>query len=108
MSISRQVFRNDAHFDNSFVVNLAVLVDRRGVDFENLQTRLFVGQRNLDFPVETTRSQERRIERVGPIGGHDQLGLSQRVESVHLVQQLHENLARRNLASNKRTSISVR
>ena len=40
------------------------------------------------FPVETSWSEQGRVESVGSVGGHDHLDLAERVKAVHLVQQL--------------------
>ena len=45
----------------------------------------------LNFPVQSSRSQESRIEGVLPVGGHDDLDVCRLVESVHLVEQLEED-----------------
>ncbi|KAI3480031.1 hypothetical protein L1887_57807 [Cichorium endivia] len=79
-----------AELDDGLVVELLLLGHRLGVDLEDLEARLLVGQRDLDLAVDTSRPHERRVERVGPVGGHDDLGLAEVVESVHLVEQLHE------------------
>ena len=42
----------------------------------------------LDFPVETTGTEKRRVEGVGTVGGHDDLDVRGLVEAVHLVQKL--------------------
>ena len=50
-----------------------------------------IGQRKLDLAVETARSQERRVERVRSIRGHDDLDVDRLIEAVHLVEQLEQN-----------------
>lgn len=41
-----------------------------------------------DFPIQPARPQQGRVQGVRPVGGHDHLDSVQRVEAVHLVQQL--------------------
>jgi len=41
-----------------------------------------------DLAVQPTGSQQRRVQRVRPVGGHDHLDPVEGVEAIHLVQQL--------------------
>mmetsp|Transcript_9135 Transcript_9135/g.14464 ORF Transcript_9135/g.14464 Transcript_9135/m.14464 type:complete len:384 (-) Transcript_9135:217-1368(-) len=45
----------------------------------------------FDLPVQSSRSEQCRIQRVGAIGGHDHLDVGGLIESVHLIQQFQEN-----------------
>ena len=56
---------------------------------ESLLSAVRVGELNLS--VESSRSQQRRVERVLAVGGHDHLDVDGLVESVHLVEQLEKN-----------------
>ena len=56
-----------------------------------LETRLFIGQWDLDLSIQPTGTQKSRIESVWTIGGHDDLDLAERVEPVHLIEQLHQS-----------------
>lgn len=47
--------------------------------------------RILDFAVEAARAQERRVDGVGAVCGHDDLDIHGLVEAVHLVQQLDQH-----------------
>ncbi len=47
---------------------------------------------HLDAAVEASRSQQRRVEHVRPVGGGDENHARVRIESVHLHQQLVEGL----------------
>ena len=85
---SRQKKKKKANLDDRLVVDLAMLVHGRGVDLEDLKPRLLVRERHLDFAVEATGAHQCRIERIRPIGRHDKLCAPERVEAVHLVQQL--------------------
>lgn len=51
---------------------------------------LLVGQRNLNLSVQTSRTQQCRVESIWSVGGHYDLHSSQRIESVHLVEQFHQ------------------
>ena len=50
----------------------------------------FCRERDLDLAVEAARAEERRVEDVGPVRGHDHLHRAQPLEAVELVQELHE------------------
>jgi hypothetical protein len=50
--------------------------------------RLDVRQRELDLAVDTSGPDERRVERLDPVRGHDDLDVAAGVEPVQLVQQL--------------------
>ena len=57
------------------LTDVAVLGDGPGVDLEDVEARLLVGQRNLDLSVEPAGPQQRRVQRVRTVGGHDHLHL---------------------------------
>lgn len=78
------------YLDDRLVVNLALLVDRSSVNLDDLEPTLLVRQGDLDLSVQSSRSEERGVERVGPVGGHDDLGSTERVETVHLVEKLKQ------------------
>ncbi len=42
------------------------------------------------FSIEASRPQQRRVQHVRPVGGHDDLDGAQGLEPVQLVQQLHQ------------------
>ena len=86
--------------DNGLEVDVAALGNRRRVDLHDVQAALLVGQRDLDLAIQTTRTQQGRIQRVRSIRGHDHLHFAERVEAVHLVEQLHERAL--NLAIGRR------
>ena len=44
-----------------------------------------------NLPVQSSRSEESRVQNIRSVGGHEELDLTQLVKSVHLVQQLHES-----------------
>lgn len=67
-----------------------MLGDVTGVDFQDFHAALLIGQGNLNLSIETARSQQGRVERIGSVGRHDEFGLSEVVETVHLVQQFHQ------------------
>src|SRR5699024_9017451 len=56
----------------------------------NLETTNLVGQRDLNLPVQTTSSQQGRVECIGTVGSHNNLSLSEIVESIQLVKKLHQ------------------
>lgn len=78
------------YLDDRLVVNLALLVDRSSVNLDDLEPTLLVRQGDLDLSVQSSRSEERGVERVRSVGGHDDLGSTERVETVHLVEKLKQ------------------
>ena len=63
-----------------------------GVHLEDLEPALHVGRLDGDLAVEAARTQQRRVEDVGPVGGGDEDDAAADVEAVHLDQQLVEGL----------------
>ena len=55
---------------------------------EDMPLRLDVRQRKLDLPVYSPRPDERGVERLDLIGGHDDLDISSSVETIELIEQL--------------------
>src|SRR5205085_5026438 len=51
-----------------------------------------VGTRNHDAPVETARTEQSRIENVGPVGGRDEDDALVGLEAVHLDEELVQRL----------------
>ena len=78
--------RRKTHLDDRLVVNLPVLVDGPRVDLEDLEPRLLVRERHLDFAVEAPGPHQCGIKRVRSVRRHDKFCASERVEAVHLVQ----------------------
>ena len=60
------------------------------MNLENLKTTDLVGQWDLNLPVQTTSSQQGRVECIGTVGSHDNLGLAEIVESIQLVKKFHQ------------------
>mmetsp|Transcript_56794 Transcript_56794/g.164778 ORF Transcript_56794/g.164778 Transcript_56794/m.164778 type:complete len:390 (+) Transcript_56794:14-1183(+) len=58
------------------------------VDLQNFQPRVLVRVRELDLPVDATRSEKRLIEDVDAVSGHDHLDVRRGFEAVQLIQQL--------------------
>ena len=44
-----------------------------------------------NLPVQSPRSEESRVQNIRSVGGHDEHDLTQPVNPIHLVQQLHES-----------------
>lgn len=57
-------------FDDGFVVDVTMLCNWAGMDLQDLQAGLFVGQRNFDLPVQTARTQQSWVQCIGAIGCH--------------------------------------
>lgn len=79
-----------AHLDHALEIDLALLLYACSVDLQNLHPANFIRQRNLNFPVQTPSSQQRRVQCIRSVCCHDDLGLAQVVEAVQLVQELHK------------------
>ena len=62
------------------------------VHFEDLLAAAHIGQRHDHLAVEAARTQQRRIEHVGPVGGGDDDDALVALEAVHLDQQLVQGL----------------
>jgi hypothetical protein len=50
-----------------------------------------IGEWEFYLSIESTRTQEGRIQRVGSIGGHDDLDIDVLLETVHLVKEFDQN-----------------
>jgi len=60
---------------------------------KGMKTHLNIRQRELNLPIDPSRSNKRRIERFNLVGGHDNLDVSSRVESIELIEKLeHRSL----------------
>src|SRR5207237_276866 len=59
---------------------------------EDALAALHVGTRNDDAPVETARTEQSRIENVGPVGGRDEDDALVGLEAVHLDEELVQRL----------------
>ena len=79
-----------AHLDHTLEIDLALCDDTLRMNLQNLETARLVGQRNFDLAVQSSSTEKGRVECVGPVGGHDDLSLAEVVETVELVQQLHQ------------------
>ena len=43
-----------------------------------------------NLPVQSSGSEQRRVQHVWPVGSHDHLDLTKPVKPVHLVEQFHQ------------------
>src|SRR5699024_6269613 len=62
------------------------------VHLENLLATPDIGKRNHNLTVETARTQQGRVEHVGPVGGSNDQDPLASLETVHFDQQLVEGL----------------
>lgn len=53
-----------------------------------LGTHLQIWQTKFHFSVQTTRSHQRWIQNVRPVGGHQHFDVASRIETVQLIDQL--------------------
>lgn len=79
-----------AHLDHALKVQVAINHHAVRVNLENLQATDLVGEGDLNLSVQATGSEQRGVEGVGSVCSHDDLGLAQVVETVQLVEQLHQ------------------
>jgi hypothetical protein len=66
------------------VADVAFDRHRSSVDPENVDPAFLIGQSELDFSVQTSRTEESRIEGVGPIRGHQDFDVAAGIEAVQL------------------------
>lgn len=60
---------------------------------QDMCSAFVIRQTKLDAPVETTRSEQGRIQRIGSVGGHQHLDITSWVETIKLVDELkHRSL----------------
>jgi hypothetical protein len=74
--------------DKLFQIDILGKSHATGVDLEDLSLGLDVGQRELDLAVDTTGTDQRRIQGLDTIGGHQHLDIATRIEAIELVQEL--------------------
>mmetsp|Transcript_15564 Transcript_15564/g.31243 ORF Transcript_15564/g.31243 Transcript_15564/m.31243 type:complete len:314 (+) Transcript_15564:66-1007(+) len=65
--------------------DVALTIHRARVDLEDARTTLKVWQPKLDLAVEAARAKQRRVERVWPVGRHQNLDVAARIEAVQLI-----------------------
>jgi hypothetical protein len=70
------------------VANATLAIHALGVDLEDLRTALEVRKAELDLTIQTTGTQQRRVERIGSVGGHQHLDVTTRIEAIELVDEL--------------------
>ena len=58
------------------------------MDSEYSPLGLLIREGKFDFPINSTRSDESRVECLDPIGGHDDLDVTPGVEAIKLVEKL--------------------
>lgn len=57
------------------------------MDLENVETGFFVGRRKLDFAVNTTRPQQRRVQDVDSVSCHDHLPSTTKVTQIDAIDE---------------------
>ena len=58
------------------------------MDLHDVDPALLVGVWELDLPVDSTGPEQGGVEDVNSVGGHDDLDVGGRLESVELVEEL--------------------
>ena len=80
--------RECAYLDDGLIVNVTMFVHGCRVDLEDLESRLLVGKWHLNLAIKPARAQKCGIQRVRSVSRHDKFCAPERVEPIHLVQQL--------------------
>ena len=62
-----------------------------GVNPENLQPRLGIGNANFNFAIEAAWTPQRRVEDLGDVGGPDHNDLPARDKSIHQTEKLRHH-----------------
>merc|ERR1719234_1119865 len=73
--------------DILFKVNILSQGHFSCVDAKDSALGLLIWERKLNFPVNSTRSDQGRVKCLNPVGRHDHLGVSARIKSIQLVEQ---------------------
>ena len=76
--------------DDGLQVQGALHLQGGGMDLEDVETRLVIGQGNFDLAIQATRPHQGRVQDVWSIGGHDDLDAPKDIKAVHLIEQLHQ------------------
>lgn len=79
---SRYSLGDLAHVDSAHQVHLP------RVNFQNICTSLLIRGRELDFSVNATGTQERRVQDVDSVRSHNHFDVFRGLEAVQLIQQL--------------------
>eukprot|EP00050_Salpingoeca_kvevrii_P006166 m.287788 g.287788 ORF g.287788 m.287788 type:complete len:445 (-) comp11847_c0_seq1:145-1479(-) len=58
------------------------------VNAQNLETSILIWGRKLDFAVNATRTEQRRVENINAVGRHDDLDVLGGLKTIELVEQL--------------------
>src|SRR5690606_12492571 len=80
------------HFSQFFSMDIVCNFDVLEVDIENLPATVEVGAVDADLPIESTGTQKRTIQYIGPVGSSHQNNAFFTGESVHFDQQLVEGV----------------
>lgn len=80
-----------ANLSQSLEINVSLCCNGFRMDFQDFLTSCFIRQWNLDLSVESSRSKQCRIQNIRPVCCHNHLNSAKLVESIKLVQQLHQS-----------------
>mmetsp|Transcript_45758 Transcript_45758/g.115181 ORF Transcript_45758/g.115181 Transcript_45758/m.115181 type:complete len:256 (+) Transcript_45758:258-1025(+) len=61
------------------------------MNLKDLHPTSLIGERDLDFAIQTTGTQKSRIQCIRTVRGHHHFHLTQFIKTVHLVKQLHQS-----------------
>lgn len=59
-----------------------------GMDLEDLCAAIKIRQAELNLPIQPSRTQQRRVQRIRPVGGHEHLDIAPRIKPIKLVHDL--------------------
>ena len=80
-----------ANLSQGLEIYVSLSCDGFRMDFQDFLTSCFIRQWNLDLSVEPSRSKQCRIQNIRPVCRHNHLNSAKLVESIKLVQQLHQS-----------------
>mmetsp|Transcript_3643 Transcript_3643/g.8113 ORF Transcript_3643/g.8113 Transcript_3643/m.8113 type:complete len:332 (+) Transcript_3643:111-1106(+) len=73
---------------HQFESNVPIAIHAFGMNLEDVATSLQIGQAEFDLAVQSTGSQEGRIQRVWTIGGHENLDIASSVKTIQFGNNL--------------------
>ena len=82
-----EIFGN---LSNGIIIDLTVLCYGLSVDLKDVHSASFIGKADFNLSIKTTRSQKCGVKGVWSISCHNYLNLAELIETIELVQKLHQ------------------
>mmetsp|Transcript_11583 Transcript_11583/g.12735 ORF Transcript_11583/g.12735 Transcript_11583/m.12735 type:complete len:257 (-) Transcript_11583:522-1292(-) len=76
--------------NNGIIIDISLLSYGFGMNFQNFASSGFIGERNFDLSIQSSGSEKCGIQNIGSVRRHNHLNLSKVIESIQLVQKLHQ------------------